>query len=145
MQQSEQFVSFLNEIYRNTESGISAINALLTKTNDDRLTKDLQNQLHELRAIEAEAVRKLKHCGEDPKRQPLMQRAGMRMGIEMNTAMNKSSSRLAELMIKGNNMGIIDLNRAINRYSAANANAGEIANRLLATEQSALDTFKSYL
>jgi len=145
MDQTEHFTAFLNEIYRNAESGISAINALLPKTNDDRLTKDLQNQLHDLRAIEAEAARKLKHCGESPKRQPLMARMGMRMGIEMNTAMNKSSSRLAELMIKGNNMGIIDLNRAMNRYSSANTNAGDLAGRLLTAEQAALDTFKGYL
>ncbi|MBQ3054948.1 MAG: hypothetical protein IJC88_02480 [Oscillospiraceae bacterium] len=145
MEHTEHFTAFLNEIYRNAESGISAINALLPKTNDDRLSKDLQNQLHDLRAIEAEAVRKLKNCGEAPKGQPLMARMGMRMGIEMNTAMNRSSSRLAELMIKGNNMGIIDLNRAINRYSAANANAGDLANRLLTSEQAALNTFKSYL
>lgn len=145
MERSEHFTAFLNEVYRNTESGISAINALLPKTDDDRLKHDLQNQLHELRAAQAEAVRKLKACGETPKGQPLTARVGMRMGIEMNTAMNKSSSRLAELMIKGNNMGIIDLNRAINRYSAANANAGDLAARLLKAEAAALDTFKGYL
>ena len=145
MEESTHFVAFLNTIYRNAESGIASINALLPKTQDDRLKNDLQNELHSLRAAQAEAVRKLKQCGEAPKGQPLMARMGMRMGIEMNTARNKSSSRLAELMIKGNNMGIIDLNRAINRYSAVNANAGDLATKLLQTESAALDTFKGYL
>ncbi len=145
MEHTEHFTAFLNTVYRNAESGISAINTLLPKTQDDKLKHDLQNQLHSLRSIEAEAARKLKACGETPKPQPMMARMGMRMGIAMNTAMNHSSSRLAELMIKGNNMGIIDLNRAINRYSTANTNAGDLATRLLELEQQALNTFKGYL
>jgi len=145
MEQSQTFTAFLNAIYRNTESGISAINALLQKTEDDRLKTDLQKQLHSLRVMQAEAVRKLKRCGETPKGLSMMARMGMQMGIAMNTATDKSSSHLAELMMKGNNMGIIDLNRAINRYSTANTNAGDLATRLLELEQQALNTFKGYL
>ena len=72
-------------------------------------------------------------------------RMGMRMGLAMNTALDHSPARLAERMIKGNNMGIIDLTRAMNRHGAVNTNAGELASRLLNTESAALDTFKRYL
>ncbi|MBE6915347.1 MAG: hypothetical protein E7471_01770 [Ruminococcaceae bacterium] len=145
MKQNATSTRFLNDIYRNTESGIDAILTLLPKTQDDRLTNDLQTQLHSLRAIEAETVRKLKQFGETPRETPMMQKMGMKMGIHMNTMMNKSSSRLAELMIKGNNMGVIDLNRAMNEYGATNSNATSLAQELLALEQKALDRFKSYL
>lgn len=145
MKQDDNSTRFLNDIYRNTESGIDAILTLLPKTQDDRLTSDLQTQLHSLRAIEAETVRKLKQFGETPKETPMMQKMGMKMGIHMNTMMNKSSSRLAELMIKGNNMGVIDLNRSLNEYGSTNSNAASLAQDLIALEQKALDTFKSYL
>lgn len=145
MDQNKSSVTFLNDIYRNTSSGIEAIMTLLPKTQDDMLSKDLQNQLHTLRSIEANTVRKLKQFGETPKEPTLMQRTGMKMGIHMNTMMNKSSSRLAELMIKGNNMGIIDLNRSLNRFGSVNTGASELAQQLLSTEQEALNTFKGYL
>ncbi len=145
MKHEDSSTRFLDDIYRNTESGIDAILTLLPKTQDDRLTNDLQTQLHSLRAIEAQTVRKLKQFGEAPKKTPLMQKMGMKMGIHMNTMMNKSSSRLAELMIKGNNMGVIDLNRALNEYGATSGGAAALAQDLIALEQKALDTFKSYL
>lgn len=142
---SETSINFLNEIYRNAESGIDAILTLLPKTQDDMLTKDLQNQLHSLRAIEADATRKLNQYGETPKESSWLQKAGMKMGIHMNTMMSRSSSRLAELMIKGNNMGIIDLNRSLNRFGSANSGASTLAEQLLTTEQQALNMFKGYL
>ena len=145
MKQQESSTRFLHDIYRNTENGIDAILTLLPKTQDDRLTSDLQTQLHGLRAIEAETVRKLKQFGETPKETSMLQKMGMKMGIHMNTMLNKSSSRLAELMIKGNNMGVIDLNRSMNEYGSLNSNAGALAQSLLTLEQKALDTFKSYL
>lgn len=145
MSQNEQHTRFLQAIYRNTESGIDAILTLLPKTSDDNLTSDLQTQLHKLRAVESETVRKLKQLGQAPKESSPIQRAGMKMGIHMNTIMNKSSSRLAELMIKGNNMGVIDLNRNLNQYGAANSGAAALAQDLLALEQNALNSFKAYL
>ena len=145
MPQSEQHTRFLQAIYRNTESGIDAILTLLPKTSDDKLTSDLQTQLHKLRAVEAETVRKLGQFGQSPKESSPIQRAGMKMGIHMNTMMNKSSSRLAELMIKGNNMGVIDLNRSLNQYGSTNSGAATLAKDLLALEQEALNTFKPYL
>ena len=145
MAEKSKAVLFLNEVHRNITSGTGAINALLSKTQDDTLSKDLQTQLHRLRVMEAETARRFKTLGATPKDPSKIQQLGMRMGIEMNTALNKSSSHLAELMIKGNNMGIIDLNRAMNRYGTSNAEVYELADSLLKLEQNALDTFKTYL
>ena len=63
----------------------------------------------------------------------------------MNTILNTSTSHIAELMIRGSNRGIIDMNKTLNRYPDAKGSAVELAKELMDFEEKNITRLKKYL
>lgn len=142
---AEQNSNFLNELYRNTGMGINAINTLVTKTDDDNLKKDLETQLHQFRAIEVDVENEIEQRGIQTEPVSKAGKAGLWSSIKMNMMIDKTPSHIAQMMIEGANMGIIDLTRALHENSMADAQIKSIASRLLEVEKQSADTMKAYL
>jgi hypothetical protein len=74
-----------------------------------------------------------------------MKKAMSRMGVRMNTALDHTSSHLAEMVIQGSTMGITDLQSVLN----SNRNASEATQRLCSSlihqEQNHIDRMKGFL
>ena len=67
------------------------------------------------------------------------------MGIEMKTMADSGSQKLAELMIRGTTMGIIDMQHALNNSGKAEERIIRDADGLLKREQQFCDRLKKYL
>jgi hypothetical protein len=65
--------------------------------------------------------------------------------INGNTMLNISTSHIAELMIKGSNMGITDLNKTLNHHPQGNKETRQLADELLHMEARNLEEYKKYL
>ena len=74
-----------------------------------------------------------------------MKKAGMKMGVMMNTALDDTTSHMAELMIKGSSMGITQMTKVLNDYQPPRKEVTELANRLITAEQNNIDRLKAYL
>ena len=68
-----------------------------------------------------------------------------KMGIEMKTMMDSNSQKLAELMVRGTTMGIIDMQHALNNSAKADDRIKREADGLLKREQQFCDRLKRYL
>ncbi len=65
--------------------------------------------------------------------------------INMNTMLNNSTSRIAELMIQGNNRGILSMCKSMNHHDNAGSMAMEVAKELMDFEEKCIEKLKEYL
>ena len=135
----------LNSIYRNAKTGVEAITDLLPKVSDRAFKADIMTQQGQYESISKEAASRLINLGTEPVPVGTMQKLGMKMGTAMNTLTNDETSHLAELMIKGSNMGIINMTKVVNGYSSAAPETLGLAQKLIKSEQNNIARLKAYL
>ncbi len=83
--------------------------------------------------------------GRDPREPGMMQKLGMKLGLEMQTVMDTSCSHVAELMMNGSNMGIINLTKILNSFPNASPAVKDLCNRFVAEEQENIQRMKGFL
>lgn len=135
----------LNSIYRGAKTGSQAISDLLPHVSDPELRADVTAQKREYESISADAANRMIALGGHPEDVPAVKKAGLKLGVAMNTAMDASTSHLAELVIRGSTTGITTITRVLNAYTPQWSGISDLANRLICTEQRSIDRLKAYL
>lgn len=143
--QNKEDIEVLNSVYKNAVTGSQAIDDLLPMTEDKKFVSDLKTQNGEYMSIGAEAAARLVGLGAEAQPVGAAKKAGMKMGVVMNSMLNDSTCHLAELMIKGSNMGIIDMTKTINSFNNASPEALGLARKLIDMEHNNIVRLKAYL
>ena len=65
--------------------------------------------------------------------------------IQGNTLVNSSTSHVAEMLIRGSNMGLTSLWKSMNHNDQAQGNAVELAKELMDFEENNIRELKKYL
>ena len=138
-------ISVLNSIYRNAKTGAQAIDDLLPKAEDSSFVSDLKTQYKEYESISREAASRIVNLGGEPEPVGEMKKLGMKMGVAMNTMANDETEHLAELMIKGSNMGIVTMTKVVNGHSTASPETLGLAQKLITCEHDNISRLKAYL
>ena len=115
------------------------------KVQDKNLLSDLQTQHQQYTAITSKATTELANANEFPSEKSLMEQAATWSGIQMNTAFDKSPDRIAEMMIQGSVMGIIDMTRTIKQYNDVPQNIKALGYELVTIEENNVQRMKNYL
>lgn len=103
-------INALDEINKGASMGVDAIGFIIDKVEDNKFKKVLENQGEEYKKIENK-INKIysKYNSEDkPHETNAMEKIMTWYGVEMKTFNDKSNSKIAELLLKGTNMGIIE-------------------------------------
>ena len=74
-----------------------------------------------------------------------MQQAMTWGGIQLNTAFDKTPDHIAEMMIQGSTMGIIDMSRTLKQYNDIPQNIKALGYELITVEENNVQRMKSYL
>lgn len=138
-------IAVLNSVYRNARVGSQSITDLLPQAADRAFISDLETQKREYDAIGGEAASRIVNLGGHPEPVGEMKKLGMKMGVAMNTMMNDETVHLAELMIKGSNMGIIQMTKVVNGHQNASPEALGLAQKLITFEHDNIERLKTYL
>lgn len=138
-------VQILNSVYRGAKVGAQAITDILPKTKDPAFLSDLKTQEGQYTAISCEAATKMCSIGAEPEPMGTAKKAGMKLGVEMSTMLDDETGRLAELMIKGSNMGVVNMTKVINQYPDAGADVLGLAKKLITCEEDNIQRLKTYL
>ena len=140
-------VYFMGEIYKNTKMGADAIINLLPSVKNDGLRSAMTRQLDGYEKYAARAAKHLEGEGVCPKEENWLTRFSARIGMAFNTMLNDSSSHIAEMMVKGSNMGITDMTKLLNHYESAGnaAEAVRLAHEVVAFEEHNLEVMRRYL
>ena len=141
----KQEINIYKEIQRNTEMAMKAIDAISDKVYDEHLSMQINKQSLKYAEIRNEAYDKLLEARAEPYKSSYLQNLMLTGGIQYNTLLNTSTSKIAELMIKGSNMGVLEMNKVLNQNEAAEAQSVALANRLIDFEAKNIERLKKYL
>lgn len=145
MQEKNRTVDFLNKVYKNAQMGEESITYLTDKVDDPQLLSDLQCQHKEYTDIADKAVGELSKQQALPQKQNPLSQIGVFAGVQMNTLTDKSPDKIAEMMIQGSMMGVIDMTRTLKEYSDTPSNVQKIGQDLIKLEENSIQKMKQYL
>ena len=133
----------LNFIYQNSQMGVETLNQLIPMIDNEAFKKRIEAQLKEYEQIHEEAKKLLNRHGYDEKGIGALEKIMAYLMIDMKTLMDKSSSHIAEMLIQGSNMGIIDAVKRINQYEKeAEKEVTALMKRLLKFEENNVERLK---
>ena len=136
----------LNFIYQNSQMGVETLNQLIPMIDNEAFKKRIEAQLKEYEQIHEEAKKLLNRHGYDEKGIGALEKIMAYLMIDMKTLMDKSSSHIAEMLIQGSNMGIIDAVKRINQYEKeAEKEVTALMKRLFKFEENNVERLKEAL
>lgn len=135
----------LNQVNQAIKMGMDSISNVSEKVQDSRLKDELLFQYDKYNEILNEVNDELTNYDDFPKDLNPMQKAMGWMGVEMNTLTDKSNSKIAELMIQGTNMGIIEGVKLLNHNPDTEQHIKDILNKFIDFQQNNVEQLKKYL
>jgi len=141
----KQDIAVYREIQKNTELAIKTIDTLTDKVYDDQFSLQMQRQSNKYAEIKQRACERLLQENVEPRPANQMSNLLLAGGLHYNTLFNNSTGHIAELLIKGSNAGILEMQKTLNH----NADAGELsvglAKEFIAYENKNIDRLTKYL
>ncbi len=135
----------LSGIYKLSKTGIEATKTVLPKTKGEELRHELQEQLCDYVTASAETEQEMISSGTLPKDISLIEKAVMWGSIQLHTLSEVSPEHIAEIMINGTTMGIVDLAKHIGSCKNADNNIIEYAERFIRNEEHHIENLKAFL
>lgn len=138
-------IEILKEINKDAKMGMDSITMVNEKVQDENFRKLLYNQHNEYQNIFDRTQELLVQNNEDMKDVPSMQKAMAWTGIQMNTMNDKSNSKLSELLIQGNDMGVIKGTKLLNESSFTTPEIENLLSDFVRLQEKNIDDLKKFL
>lgn len=140
-------IEMLNYIYKNAQMGQSSINHLLDIVKDNSKFKNLlDNQYAEYKTIYDTAEKSLNKLGYEAKSSNTFKKFEIYMMIDIKTLKNKTPDHVAEMLIQGSTMGIIQITRRLKEYEdKVDKSVKKLAEKLLSIEQHNVEECRKFL
>lgn len=135
----------LSGIYKLSQTGMEATKAVLQKTEQTKLRSELEEQYNDYSDASAKAEQELVSNGVMPKDLDMLTKAMMWGSIKMNTLGDISPEHIAEIMINGTTMGIVDLTKHIGACTNADENIRNYAKDFIQNEERHIENLKAFL
>ncbi len=135
----------LKEVQKNARMGVKAINTISEKVCDDILRHELSKEKRKYTDLYHRAEDSLANENAEGYHASAMEDMMLKGAIHMNTMMNCSNSKIAELMIQGSNRGLTDMWKSVNHHEGATNTSMEIAKELMDFEEKCVEQLKRYL
>jgi len=138
-------INALNEISKGSSMGMDAISFIIEKVDDEKLEKLLKDQYVSYKKIQ-ETIEEIypKYDDGSPKTTNMKNKVMTDYMIEMKTIKDSSTSHLAEILIQGTNMGIIEGRRILNKKKL-NEEVYNLIAKYVSMQEKYLSSLKDYL
>ena len=141
----ENEIEILKEINQNSKMGMDSLSTVLKKVEDSNFKELLNTQHDEYQNIYDRTQELLIKHNASMEDTPPMQKAMSWMGIQLNTLTDSSNSKLSELLIQGNYMGVVKGTKLLNNYSFMNNEIKNILSDFVRLQEKNIDDLKEYL
>ena len=138
-------IEILKEINQNSKMGMDSLSTVLKKVEDSDFKELLNTQHDEYQNIYDRTQELLIKHNASMEDTPPMQKAMSWMGIQLNTLTDSSNSKLSELLIQGNDMGVVKGTKLLNNYSFMNNEIKNILSNFVRLQEKNIDDLKEYL
>ena len=135
----------LNEINKGIKMGMDSISTISEKIGDGNFKDDLLFQYEKYNDILNKVNSELKNYNDLPAELPPMQKVMGYVDIQVNTLADKSNSHIAEMLIKGTNMGIIEGVKLKNKNPDADSKIQNILDEFIKFQENNVEKLKKYL
>ncbi len=135
----------LNFVYQNAQMGVDTIKQLADIVEDSDMAAHLGKQYDEYKCILDSAKSLLNNGGYDEKGIGAFDKAKTYLMVNIQTLKDKSASHIAEMLIIGSNMGIIQAIRNLKKYRQAEPDIVELMKKLLDFEENNVRRLKAFL
>lgn len=138
-------VNVLDELNKGACMGMDAIHFILDKVEDEALKQELNNQYDKYKEISNKICDIYPEYKNDtPHETNAMNKVMTWYGIEMKTLMDDSTSKIAELLLQGTNMGIIEGRKLLN-HKETDAKVHELVQEYVEMQEKAVEKLKQFL
>lgn len=138
-------IELLQYVHEISEMGVVGLKDILDRIQDKELKACIQAQIHEYRNISARSAELLDAKGEAPKDPALMARISSKVMSSAQTLTDSSASKIAEMVINVNNMGINKGLKHLHDYKGDDQQVRALTEKLIATEQANVEQMKPFL
>lgn len=144
MQHSEN-AELLSGIYKLSKTGMEATKAVIQKVEKSELRDELEEQYNDYSEAASKTEQELVAEGIMPKDLDLFTKAIMWGSIKLHTLNEVSPEHIAEIMINGTTMGIVDLTKHIGECSNADEKIRSYAKDFIKNEEHHIENLKVFL
>ncbi len=137
----------LNDVYSAACMGSETILQVTGKIPEGALKNELKTQLDGYRNFAVQAENALVGMGKSAKRPGVLKTMPATVSISLKTMADSSPSHIAEMMVNGLTMGIVEMKRQANNATECqvDADAVKLANDMVAFQENSLNQLKQYL
>ena len=141
----EEKVNVLDELNKGACMGKDAIDFIIDKVEDDGLKQELSRQYEKYNEI-TDKINNIYPNYSDfhPHETGIMNKAMTWYGIEMKTLLDQSTSKIAELLLQGTNMGIIEGRKLLNNKDT-DENIHALIQEYVDMQEDAVEKLKPFL
>ena len=138
-------LTILNEINKSAKMGMDSISYVLKKVGEENMKENLVFQYSEYGKIIDKINTQFEKYGEVPDETPVTTKMMGYTGIELNTIKDKSNSHIAEMMIQGGEMGIVECQKLLNHNPNADVEVKNILNDFMTMQKNDMEKMKTFL
>lgn len=138
-------INALDEIHKGSCMGMDAIHFVLDKVEDEKLKEVLDKQYNDYNEIK-ERIEEIypEYNDGKPHETSAMTKAMTWYGIEMKTMTDKTTSKIAELLLNGVNMGIIEGRKVLNNKEI-DKKVKDIIKKYVSMQEVSVEVLKKFL
>ena len=139
-------LNILDEINKGATMGIDAIKEIKPKVQDRNFLNVLDTEENKYHNISSKVNNIYKNYSDkEPHTPNTMEKTMTAWGIEMKTMTDDTTSKLAELLVKGTNMGIIEGRRLLNHNPNSSSEVHSLLEEFVTMQEDSVQTLKKYL
>lgn len=138
-------INVLDELNKGACMGRDAIHFILDKVEDDDLKQELDNQYNKYKEI-LDKISEIypEYSNSEPHETNVMNKVMTWYGVEMKTLMDNSTSKIAELLLQGTNMGIIEGIKLLN-HKNTDKEIHALIQKYVDMQEDAVEKLKTFL
>ena len=143
--ESKNDLSILRELNKGVKIGMDSITFVSDKVGDEVMKDNLSYQYKLYNEILDETSDLFSKYGEVPNDSDLGTKMMNWTGVQFNTMTDKSNSHIAQLLIQGNNMGIIEGRKLLNQNPDADEDIKNVLNKFIKIQENNVEKLKTFL
>lgn len=137
--------SILDEIHKGAKMGMDSISYVTEKVGDENFKDNLAYQYNQYGDILEQVNTVYQKYGDIPNDNDIMAKTMSWTGIQMNTIKDKSNSHIADMLIQGTTMGIIEGRKLLNNNPNADAEIVQILDNFVKMQENNVEKLKTFL
>ncbi|MCI8482430.1 MAG: hypothetical protein HFJ27_05130 [Clostridia bacterium] len=135
----------LNEVHKGAKMGMDSISTVSKKVSEPNFKDNLSFQYNQYGDILDSVNEIYKKYGDIPYDNNLMTDAMAWTGIQMNTLTDKSNSHIADMLIQGVTMGIIEGRKLLNQNPNIEQDVRQVLNTFIKMQENNVEKLKTFL